>query len=210
MTTPTFFCGIRQIRVRLGQKACGLNDNQGNKAAQRQPAVAVNKDGVVGVIWHDRRNGTADEHRKDLSNECSEVFFSASLDGGRTFLPNVRVSSTQSCPDVAGNRIPAFGAGSQSVFERFTTGGDYKGLATAHDGRFHALWADSRTGVFQLWTSIITVRNCWARHVAVKTTAKNATLLNTLNTALDISLLRCRFRRLLTWTVPYSQSPTFI
>jgi len=137
-------------------EAVRVNDNQENEVAQRQPAVAVSKDGIVGVIWHDRRNWTADERRKDPNNECSEIFFSASLDGGRTFLPNVRVS-TQSCPGVPGNRIPAFGAGSVSIFENYPTGGDYSGLTVTSDGAFHALWADSRTGVYQLWTASIGV-----------------------------------------------------
>lgn len=137
-------------------EAVRVNDNQENKVAQRMPAVTVDKDGIVGVIWHDRRNWTVDQRRKDPGNECSEIFFSASLDGGKTFLPNVRVS-TQSCPGVPGNSIPSFGPGSQAISERFPTGGDYIGLTATSDGVFHALWADSRTGVYQLWTTSIRV-----------------------------------------------------
>src|SRR5260370_5603912 len=48
------------------------------------PLVAVNKDGVVGVAWYDRR-----EHKDNLG---WWVRFAASLDGGETFLPTVRVS----------------------------------------------------------------------------------------------------------------------
>lgn len=38
-------------------------------------------------------------------------------------------------------------------------GGDYFGFAAAggSDDRFHVMWADSRTGVFQVWTSEIRI-----------------------------------------------------
>jgi len=57
-------------------------------AAERSagmPAVAVNANGVVGVSWYDRRDNVGD----DLAYA---VRFAASLDGGETFTPSVRVS----------------------------------------------------------------------------------------------------------------------
>jgi len=48
------------------------------------PAVAVNKGGIVGVTWYDRRDSTNDVDYY--------VRFAASLDGGETFIPSVRVS----------------------------------------------------------------------------------------------------------------------
>jgi len=54
------------------------------------PVVAVNQDGVVGVAWYDRRD--------DPTRRCWKQYFSASLDGGRTFLKNEPISTAPSCP----------------------------------------------------------------------------------------------------------------
>ncbi len=54
------------------------------------PTVAVNKDGVVGIAWYDRRD--------DPSKICWRQYFSASLDGGESWTPNVPISSVASCP----------------------------------------------------------------------------------------------------------------
>lgn len=111
----------------------------------RQMAAAVNANGVVGVAWN---------QPSDDDETCLEPWFSASLDGGQTFLDPKRVSSTSSCPrpDVPGNVHEGFNVG-----ERFPTGGDYMGLAADHAGVFHLVWADSRNGLFQLWTAPIRV-----------------------------------------------------
>jgi hypothetical protein len=124
-----------------------VNDDTAEEAEQRIPAIAVNNKGVVGIAWYDTRRGT--------TNTCFDLFFSASLDGGESYLPNVQVSDTQSCsdPNVAGNTVGGFNAA------RFwPAGGHYFGLAADADGVFHALWADSRTGVYQLWTAPIWVK----------------------------------------------------
>jgi hypothetical protein len=119
------------------------------------PALAVNKDGVLGVSWLDTRNhpGT---NRYD-------AWFSASLDGGATFLPAVRLSSESSDPLGAGNHRPSPGSfrdrdktirvGFLTALSRFAQGGDYAGLAADAEGHFHPLWPDSRTGTFQAWTA---------------------------------------------------------
>jgi hypothetical protein len=54
------------------------------------PVVSVNRNGVVGVAWYDRR--------EDPAHRCWKYYFSASYDGGATFTPNVPVSSVASCP----------------------------------------------------------------------------------------------------------------
>jgi hypothetical protein len=99
------------------------------------PTVAVNKDGIVGVLWYDRRDSD--------DNLSYYARFSASTDGGATWLPSVRVSES---PNTAKGKS---GSG--------VTGGDTAGLAASADGIFHALWIDNRTGVQQVWTSAITV-----------------------------------------------------
>lgn len=127
-------------------------------ARQFQPALAVNKDGVLGITWFDTR------HSKDGSQY--DEYFTASLDGGETFLRPVRVSSESSIPMGAGNMVPApqtFTA--QGVMRlalltpaaRWPSGGDYMGLTADRDGAFRPLWADSRTGTFQMYTTAVTV-----------------------------------------------------
>ena len=59
------------------------------------------------------------------------------------------VASAPSCPDTARNG---------RVATRWPEGGDYSGLAAAADGTFHVLWADSRDGIYRLWTAPVTVK----------------------------------------------------
>lgn len=107
---------------------------------RRTPSIAVNKNGVVAVTWYERR--------KEGTRECQHLYFTASLDGGKTFLPEARVSSAPSCPDTPRNGQSA---------KRWPAGGDYSGLAAAADGSFHVLWSDSRHGIYQLWTARLQV-----------------------------------------------------
>ncbi|MCA1619595.1 MAG: glycoside hydrolase [Acidobacteria bacterium] len=108
----------------------------GDVVFRRTPSIAVNKDGVVGVTWYERR--------KEKDGECQHVYFTASLDGGKSFLPAARVSTAPSCPDTPRNGGSA---------KRWAAGGDYSGLTASPDGAFHVLWADSRNGIYQLWTA---------------------------------------------------------
>jgi hypothetical protein len=101
------------------------------------PAVAVNRDGVVGLAWADTR--------RDPNGECFDLYFTVSLDGGATFLPNVRITPTLSCPSASEKQ--------RGVASRWPFGGDYSGLAAGADGRFHLFWVDSRTGIYQVWTT---------------------------------------------------------
>ena len=105
------------------------------------PSIAVNKDGVIGVSWYEI-------HDKN----CFDVYFTASVDSGKTFLPEVKVSSVTSCPDTPQNK---------AVFIPGTTsgaGGDYSGLATTSDGIFHVVWSDARTGIYQLKAASVAVK----------------------------------------------------
>lgn len=124
---------------------------------QFQPAIAVNKDGVVGVTWFDTRD-SADGKRY-------HEYFSASLDGGATFLPPVRVSSAPSNPKGRGNRqmMPMIGA-NKDVFvlslmsaAGWSSGGHYMGLAADKDGDFHAFWVDARSGTSQIYAARVKV-----------------------------------------------------
>src|SRR5438309_652707 len=63
---------------------------------------AVNRDGVVGMLWYDRRDNP--------DNVGYYARFSASLDGGETWLPSVRVSESANTnlPDGNQKSIGAF------------------------------------------------------------------------------------------------------
>src|ERR1051325_2793091 len=63
-----------------------------------QPSVAVNKDGVVGVAWLDRRQS------KD--NIGWRARFRASLDGGETWLPSVPVAEQATDPANPAHWVP--------------------------------------------------------------------------------------------------------
>jgi hypothetical protein len=103
------------------------------------PSIAVNKEGVVGVSWYDTRDAAGADPGWD-------VRFAASLDGGKTWGPSVRVSEKSSAITEAMSKKLG------RVWR-----GDTAGLAADADGRFHALWVDTRTGVPQAWTATVTV-----------------------------------------------------
>ena len=130
-------------------------------AQQFQPAVGVNEDGVLGVTWYDTR---------DAPGEFAfHQYFAASLDGGATFTAPVRVSSALSRPLGSGNLLPSpttfngpageLRAALLSAASRWVTGGDYMGLAASADGDFHPVWADSRTGTYQVYAARVRVES---------------------------------------------------
>lgn len=108
--------------------------------SRTSPQLAVNGEGVLGIAWTD--------HRDDPTGRCYAPYFAASGDGGRTFSRSVRIAEELSCPDQDRIGRPA---------RRWPEGGDYFGLAAGADGRFHLLWPDARTGVFELWSAAVTV-----------------------------------------------------
>jgi hypothetical protein len=116
------------------------DDTAGSRAGQRpnnfMPAIAVNRQGVVGIMWYDRRDNP--------DNLGFWVRFAASLDGGHTWLASARVS------DAPHRVIP----GDTDI--RFNAG-DTSGLAADAQGIFHPAWIDNRTGLPQVWTTTITV-----------------------------------------------------
>jgi hypothetical protein len=121
-------------------------DREGNFTPYiKNPTMAINKDGIVGIAWYDARN---DPSGAKSIFRCQEIYFTISLDGGQTFLPETKVSSQRSCPLNPQHTQTAL---------RFPGGGDYMGLVATPDGAFHIMWADSRTGTFQLRTSTVKV-----------------------------------------------------
>lgn len=114
-------------------------DGGGDHTQVRTPMLAVGDEGVLAMAWYDRR------HDPDL--ECQDLYFAGSADGGKTIGESIRVTTETSCPNAPGNGR----AGAQS----WNSGGDYSSLAALPDGRFAVVWADSRSGRFQLRTATI-------------------------------------------------------
>jgi hypothetical protein len=132
----------------------------GAPARQCVPMLAVSRDGVLGVAWFDGR----------LAPDWKgyDVYFAASEDGGATFLPAVRVSTATSWPASGLNILPSFDVGKSeasdalkvqisSPFSERATGGDYSNMAVDAAGRFHPLWADARSGAWQIYTATVRV-----------------------------------------------------
>ena len=155
------------------------------------PAIAVNRDGVVGISWYDRR---------DFPDQSGwAVRFRASVDGGETWLPSVAVSehpnviSTSSPfpieintdptgtlpPSPAAMAGPIDGDNAASGGARVApirmsisaspwvmNGGDTAGIAADANGVFHPVWEDNRTGVAQVWTAAVVVHGRATRNGA--------------------------------------------
>jgi hypothetical protein len=113
--------------------------------AQFQPAIAVNDQGVLACSWYETALAGAGESCSG-SRPCFDEYFTASLDGGVTFLPPARLSSQRSRP---GWHL--------SSDDRYGNGGDYMGLTSDATGAFHPFWADARSGTFQIYTAVVRV-----------------------------------------------------
>lgn len=143
-----------------------VNDDQPRPDGGRgpdhfQPAIAVNRAGVVGLSWYDRRDNP--------DNIGYYTRFSASLDGGDTWLPSVQVSEEPSQPiDPVASYAPVglVAANDQRgdttvdvalSYRAWHDGGDYAGLTANAAGVFFPMWVDNRTGVKQVWTAPVRV-----------------------------------------------------
>jgi hypothetical protein len=103
----------------------------GFDVSQSNPAIAVNRNGVVAVTWNDRRH--------DATDHCYEPYAAFSLDGGESFVANMRLADTRACPDDG---------------DRWSSGGDTQGLVALPDGRFMAAWISGQPRT-ELFTSTI-------------------------------------------------------
>src|SRR5205823_4093868 len=119
------------------------------------PAVTVNKDGVVGVTWYDRR--------ESADNLGWRVRMAVSLDGGETFSSSVAVATGANAytkdtrwPLEAAAPVDSTANTMSLMFfvdRFFENGGHTTGLAADADGVFHPVWIDNRTGTAQIWTA---------------------------------------------------------
>jgi hypothetical protein len=126
---------------------------------QSMPNIAVTPDGIVGVVWYDRRN--------DSTATGYMPRFAASLDGGETFTASVPVSE-RPLTATARDDWPLFAsdvdAGSPVISLRMqwsgkhVSGGESLGFVATGPGEFRMVWADNRSGIDQLYTAPITVK----------------------------------------------------
>jgi hypothetical protein len=127
-----------------------------------RPAIAVNPAGAVGISWIDTKDST--------SGRTYREYFTASLDGGESFLTPVAVSPVESSFDAPANfavhptidspRRTTDGSlefSFMTTLGRFPDGGDYMGLVADTEGGFHPLWTDTRTGTYQAWTATVRI-----------------------------------------------------
>lgn len=127
------------------------NQDLGSGPHNTMPVVAVNRNGVVGVMWYDRR--------EQPDNIGYWVRFAASMDGGESFSDSVKVSDAPA--SIAHDRIQfqAMARGSLLALMPATWPGHTAGLTASADGIFHAFWVDNRTRRQQIWTTGVEVRD---------------------------------------------------
>jgi hypothetical protein len=127
-------------------------------ASEFQQMIAVNPDGALGVFYYSTPGQPDRQH--------FDTYFTASVDGGDTFLPKARVSSQTSYPFGGGNLRPGPTVRTDrgmtvlyttSGLSRWPDGGDYIGMTAGADGAFHPFWADGRSGTYQLYSAAIRV-----------------------------------------------------
>lgn len=137
------------------------HDERGETPDAFMPTLAVNRNGVLGIMWYDRRDHP--------DNWGYDIRFSASLDGGESFLPSVLVSpggssALQMKKAVLMAPLHPSAKPDGRIHAAFDwtyggdNGGDTAGLACDLDGIFHPLWIDRRFGLPQASTTRITVK----------------------------------------------------
>jgi len=143
---------------------------------QFRPAIAVDGSGIVGVSWCEV---VSSGPRRSFVQR-----FGASYDRGASFSPAALVSSAPSPVVASGNDVAVHSINSPSSRPDGSTellmtlassagdAGEYTGLTTNGRGVFYPFWADSRTGVSQVWmASVYTNEAQQRRPAAVVSTA---------------------------------------
>jgi hypothetical protein len=121
-------------------------------------AVAVNKNGVVGISWADRRGFTGLKY---------QTRFMASHDGGETWSASVPVADRAAENRPVG-RVWSLGnmtrsVGSRPLYMDFIPSathrepGQFWGMSADAAGAFHPVWLDDKTGIPQAWTAMVEV-----------------------------------------------------
>lgn len=128
--------------------------------AQYQVSLAVNASGVLGLSYLQYSATTRDVRE----------MFASSSDGGGTFNKPVALQSeperlallNESGFGAMGYTLPSSTLKGDTMIgfinpsQRFPSGGDYAQMAVDSRGTFHPVWADARTGTYQIWTASAT------------------------------------------------------
>jgi hypothetical protein len=183
------------------------------------PVVAVNKDGVVAVAWYDRR---------DFEDNISwNIRMRASLDGGETWTPSVKVTdkgsvfggttetwNAQAGGGGGGGRGRGGGADTarsggavvslsgRLSYANFTFAPGHNGAFVADAaGGFHPAWIDYRNGMAQFWTATVWVKGPVAVNgggdLAGLSNLSSRVALETINTSYDRQTNRLTFKTVL-------------
>jgi hypothetical protein len=109
--------------------------NKQEISMQAQPRMVVDSQGDIIIIWYDSR--------RDPFRQKFDVYAAVSTDGGRSFGPNIRLTTTSFDPSKGRFADPTTnGAATDNFF------GDYIGLAVSN-GIAYAAWTDTRSGTSQ-------------------------------------------------------------
>ncbi|MHB8585313.1 MAG: sialidase family protein [Thermoplasmatota archaeon] len=115
--------------------ATRVNDDlAGSHHDHFDPAIAVSPSGIVDVAWYDRRD--------DPQNALLNVYATSSLDFGKTWSPNLRVTEVSSDPNKSHHQ------------GGFTFIGDYMDIDSS-DRAAHPVWVDTRYGKADVFTAAI-------------------------------------------------------
>ena len=148
-----------------------VNDDQSpaDRARRRDhmlPAVAVNRSGVVGVAWSDRRESDRGlgSGRRGFRSPSTAARRSPPASGVRAgdegpdqedTSRSWRTARWRTATDPA--RAAAISRWRSDHSGSTSHAADTAGMAAASRRRFHPLWVDNRTGVPQVWTAAVRV-----------------------------------------------------
>lgn len=144
---PDITLSISSDRGKTWSRSNIVNDDAPNETGETigncTPGISVSSSGVVGIIWYNiRRHTKTGEYQYHTR-------FTASLDGGETFMPSIKLSAERFFP------------------KKFRIG-ETIGLAAGPDGKFHALWIENRTGSPQVYYAPITVSVSVAKNASLQ------------------------------------------
>jgi len=109
------------------------DDSLNNGCDQFHPWLTVDQEGVISILFYDRRNDP-------VNNLLMDVYLAQSADGGKTFSPNQRVTTVSSDPTAGSYKGGLLG--------------EYIGLSSYH-GLLHPIWTDTREGNQNVYTATI-------------------------------------------------------
>ncbi|MEY2547597.1 MAG: hypothetical protein QOD64_179, partial [Verrucomicrobiota bacterium] len=113
------------------------------------PQIIAHPNGVIGCAFY--------EFGRKPTTPLIDVIMAQSLDGGATFLPFV---ITDQAWDPTVDEPWAHHADNVSVVDPSVTFiGDYFGIDASYEG-FYPVWTDTRTGIQELWTAVVPVKEC--------------------------------------------------